>query len=393
MVLLISTSCLASDLDLSDDSTKGHCTQTTTPVAAPALSQDEVQTAPKTFHFIWVGGNLPEKYLNNIYTCAARGAKDGYKVKVWVNKPSQFYQTAYKADRPMYKNIALKTIGTLIPFMKKEFTQVNQVLAFDDKVFENKSGLSASTEMMAYIQQEMVGKYNYSAVADWLRNIILLKEGGIYSDTDNKFQKEKDLEISGPGLSKIDLPHGVKFINPGAKDLGEMGSQKIGRFPSLDTNLVMAQPGNSLIRKSLFKFIENYKNNDFIERYDHPHAVQRKLACPPKTGEWGVIRSREGTNLFCIKTVEAFSKLDQKRAHGDLGGVGRPLWCSWMHSVMGFRDLICQECPGAVLQDIVFTSSQLGKITLHYDNTWHTKPTKFRYYFEEGHADIARTFR
>ena len=313
---------------------------------------------------------------------------------MWVNKPSQFYQTACKADRPIYKNISVETIDTLIPFMKEEFTEVNPTLAFDDQVFENKSNLPASAEMMAYIQQEMVGKYNYSAVADWLRMIILLKEGGIYSDTDNKFQKEKYLEISGLDLSNIELPNGIKFINPRTENLGEGARAKINRFPDLDTNLIMAHPGNSLIRKSLFKFIDNYKEYDFINRYiSGYYAVQRKLTRPPRSGLWKIVDSKEGTKLFCTPTKESFSYLDVKRAHGDLDGEGRRINCAMMHSGPAFKGLFSKEYPTAVLGDLFFTSSQLGKMTLQWDNAWHTKPTKFRYFFVDDHADIARTFR
>ncbi|MFJ1269140.1 glycosyltransferase [Legionella lytica] len=133
----------------------------------------------KVFHFVWVGGDIPEKYLLNLKAAVTEAEKIGYTVNLWVDNPMRFYKNAAKMDINFYNRLKLREINELNDFIN---------LTFKDE--------GVAPKIIARIRQEMVGNRNYSAVTDWLRILILLKEGGIYSDIDNKYLKtEQGIDV------------------------------------------------------------------------------------------------------------------------------------------------------------------------------------------------------
>lgn len=56
---------------------------------------------PKKIHYIWVGGSIPEKYLNNLLAVCEVAARSGFEVNLWVDKEKNYYNTLNK----MQKNI------------------------------------------------------------------------------------------------------------------------------------------------------------------------------------------------------------------------------------------------------------------------------------------------
>ncbi|MCL9685363.1 TcdA/TcdB catalytic glycosyltransferase domain-containing protein [Legionella maioricensis] len=131
-------------------------------------NQKATPTAPKEFQFIWVGGDLPEKYLLNLRAAVTQAEKMGYKVNLWLSNPKQFHKTAAKMDINFYDKVKLRDINELTEFTNATFPEEGK-------------------KILSRIRQEMAGNKNYSAVADWLRILILLKEGGVYSDIDHLY--------------------------------------------------------------------------------------------------------------------------------------------------------------------------------------------------------------
>ncbi len=131
-------------------------------------NQNGIPTAPKELHFIWVGGDLPEKYLLNLRAAVTQAEKIGYKVNLWLSNPKQFHKTAAKMDINFYDKVKLRDINELTEFTNATFPEEGK-------------------KILSLIRQEMAGNKNYSAVADWLRILILLKEGGVYSDIDHLY--------------------------------------------------------------------------------------------------------------------------------------------------------------------------------------------------------------
>ena len=119
---------------------------------------------PKIIHFIWIGTDLPEKYLHNIISFTSFCKKENIRVLFWTDASS--LMSVLKSDIYIPKDITFKDVSELTEYA-------------------NNCSNGKFKELNHFINKESVGLANFAAAADILRVLALHKYGGIYSDTDN----------------------------------------------------------------------------------------------------------------------------------------------------------------------------------------------------------------
>jgi mannosyltransferase OCH1-like enzyme len=135
-------------------------------------SEKKFPAIPKKFHFIWVGGPLPEKYFSTIAQLASAALNNHFEINLWVDNPRNYESTSIKLDREI-PNLRIRNINELHPKMEQ------------DKFYQEENRLS---DYQSCIDRERIGLKNLGAVSDLLRLEILRQEGGYYLDTDTTFE-------------------------------------------------------------------------------------------------------------------------------------------------------------------------------------------------------------
>ena len=171
-------------------------------------------TIPRKLHFIWVGGPLPARNQDCLKTFSVNAS--GYERNLWIDTENLLAGTRRGALIDMFKNdkgkltgswtdgpslghgdrwaIKNQVGGTVEGLANKRHEARQQIEAFARnnrfrvryirQEFGN-AGTTAVQFMMSQYNREMTERAtNFGAASDILRILILLKEGGIYLDTD-----------------------------------------------------------------------------------------------------------------------------------------------------------------------------------------------------------------
>lgn len=206
-------------------------------------------TIPKKIHFIWLGGNVPEKYCRNILSFASIAKKYNFEINLWVDKESNYYNTSEKADIKI-PNLNLKSISDL----KKGI----DVDPFFNGFEQNDLKRKRKDLLLEYIDRELIGNDNKAAASDILRLIILHLHGGYYFDTDVFLKNPSQAELI-PDSS----PYGFLF--------GPVGAWSI-------TNAIVAStPKNSIIESLIGILLKNYKTIDKMQMANSKYFSKNQM--------------------------------------------------------------------------------------------------------------------
>jgi hypothetical protein len=210
-----------------------------------------VPNIPKALHFIWMGKDLPKKYIRNIAFWAARNRD--YSVNIWT-------------DKPMTITRAMTTHDDIRQFPHRV------------RLFSELAGVSKAHRSI--IAREMNGPYNnLAAASDVLRLLILYTEGGVYLDTDVECATGGGIGALNllPSLGQLRSHHGFLVV------AGNPGNHTVPQ------NAVMASvAGNAYVRRILRKIRKNYRDGfmgpedswvakRIPARADDAHAHRRTL--------------------------------------------------------------------------------------------------------------------
>lgn len=151
-----------------------------------------VRPIPKTIHFVWLGGVLPEAYKQNILNWSKMAQSSGYELILWTDETT----LEHEATRDELGQQAIK----LRHWRDRE----------RDPVHEQRNALIDAL-IMDIIE---LGKHqghspNYAACSDILRIAILEQLGGLYVDTDNSITQNSDGPI---GDINVIAHVGARFI-------------------------------------------------------------------------------------------------------------------------------------------------------------------------------------
>ena len=113
---------------------------------------------PRKLHWVWMGKEMPERYVANIRTFVARNPD--YEINIWMDKKMNFEKPLALADSGKF------------PYVLRDFNEVFPIM---------------NPRLRAQFERERSGVFpNYAAASDILR-VHILEEGGIYVDTDTSF--------------------------------------------------------------------------------------------------------------------------------------------------------------------------------------------------------------
>ena len=151
---------------------------------------------PKEIHLIWLGGALPQKYLQNIFRLVSLAHRNGFTVNLWVDDNSNFDKSVRELSKQhdveisekVLSLIKIKNIEQLLnrdsskgiaPTLPKFFKTSDYYIRYE------KTWKTIWKKLWTIIHAEMTGKlHNYAAASDILRLMILEQYGGYYLDTD-----------------------------------------------------------------------------------------------------------------------------------------------------------------------------------------------------------------
>ncbi|MBT4964037.1 MAG: hypothetical protein HON32_07640 [Francisellaceae bacterium] len=127
---------------------------------------------PRHINLIWVGGHINQEYLLSVVYLAYIAKGSGFKLSLWVDKPSHFYKPFYtskfESNTTLLKHINIRTVAEL-----------NGELSLS-------SGLTSKelSMYMEYTDKEAIGFHNQAARADIYRYAIMWLNGEYYLDID-----------------------------------------------------------------------------------------------------------------------------------------------------------------------------------------------------------------
>ncbi len=201
----------------------------------------------KNIHFIWIGDDISEKYILNIYSFLVRN-KD-YKIFIWTDRYNCINNTLCKMN--ISHNFNVKLVSELFTNLQHDFPQL----------FYN-------------MIQESCGTYKNLAVeSDILRIYILLKFGGIYIDTDTNacnlmLRQSRELNFKEKGFGNVYAKHGIlypcKLITNTNTLLGMMKYRSTGKKYELGGNndVIFACKNLALLRDILENMQLKYQTMD-----------------------------------------------------------------------------------------------------------------------------------
>lgn len=127
---------------------------------------------PNVMHFIWLGNELPKNYVVDLIEISSRALKSGYKAQLWLDDPSRLRRAIDK--HPEIESIPGLEVVPIDDLLKK------------DGVIDKHFTKEEARALRRILTIESHGAKSPASVSDILRELILLKEGGTYSDIDNR---------------------------------------------------------------------------------------------------------------------------------------------------------------------------------------------------------------
>jgi hypothetical protein len=174
---------------------------------------------PKKLHFIWIGSNVPEKYIHHIFSFFNN---TDYNITLWTDNENYYHKTLLELS--MSHKLVIKNIKTVI---EEIHVQVPNIIA-----------------LTRFIWREMIGLYyNRAAAADILRLYILYIHGGIYIDVDIRTL------LKFRGFGQLTCKHGVLYRSSGKTKLGG------------NNDIIASIPFSSLIKQMILTSLARYQAN------------------------------------------------------------------------------------------------------------------------------------
>lgn len=235
----------------------------------------EIKKVPADIHFIWVGGPIRPKYLENIAKVARVAERSGFNINLWVDDDMNYIKTSAK-ENIVIPNLRLRNINELAPIMRE--TSFYQKEDRFKKYWE-------------YLNRELVGFKNFATAADLLRFEILRQEGGYYFDTDIEFKLDETLDNTIRFVAD-EVPYGIKAHV-------EIHFRKINgkkfhiSFANVNCDILATEPNHPVMKLAVafaLKKLEEWDNH----KMDHNKYGSRATAMDAKRSPF---QPKESINL------------------------------------------------------------------------------------------------
>jgi len=132
------------------------------------ITAPQNRSIPRTLHLIWVGDDLPINYFKALNNAQQACQNAHYTLNVWMDSSAREANGKELAEMQATEGFIVRETGEILDYIATtpSFTE-------DEK-----------TQLLKALAFEYMSPPNYGAVSDFLRLLILYKEGGIYADFD-----------------------------------------------------------------------------------------------------------------------------------------------------------------------------------------------------------------
>lgn len=285
--------------------------------ATPVFAPEGESQIPNKIHFIWLGGPIPEGYWRNIKKIALIGQngktrEEKFTIHVWVENPENIKKIKTKQIIREKEGVRIVSPSTIIPneelYVNKknvngdivtvplvQIRDINDVKETIMKLFpmgrgEFSDNINPGKYIWSLIATEMVGLKNYASAADYLRLMILYKEGGMYLDTDTealgediKVDRDESMRFNfyrDNGISdKLGNPLGYVFNFKIQNNLAEDNSHFTIGYYQTNNAIIVSSPQNLIMKALIYKTFNNYFDmfyESYENSFDPDMSIQKK---------------------------------------------------------------------------------------------------------------------
>jgi Glycosyltransferase sugar-binding region containing DXD motif len=198
LVDLFETELLLLDYELPDDIFKEAPPVIYTEKASGQRTLEDIKEPPHKIHFIWMGKNIPSKYLVNIIQFYRQSREKDFEINLWTDRAASFYKTFYEGASPE------TSFFDAAPDFKNAIKLRNINELYDNmRAYHQTKG--RWEQLATALSRESIGSKNLGAKSDFLRIEILRQEGGVYIDTDDQARRkgEHDFQALEPTVSYL----------------------------------------------------------------------------------------------------------------------------------------------------------------------------------------------
>jgi hypothetical protein len=212
---------------------------------------------PEIIHFIWIGKDIPPKYLESIrklQLLLATNKEHSIQIQLWTDKPEHIYNSADDIPKDFFSRLEVKTISAdllppmqLDPFYTQDAEAQNRLMLFN---------------LLTSI--ESIGSENFATVSDLLRLEILRQFGGCYMDTDTTFEENFSQDaIQEPQpfvFTPEELPLGFKGYSE-CKFQCHNGEVLFGRLElaGAGNDIMLATANSELVNNAITNLLDKFK--------------------------------------------------------------------------------------------------------------------------------------
>jgi mannosyltransferase OCH1-like enzyme len=321
------------------------------------VEQAKLPAIPCIIHMLWCGGHLPEKYVYNIHTLAARAHGTNWQLIIYTDNPKNIVDSFVKADLcDTLKHIKIEppNIDQLIDnfvstldlndliklrsiFVGKALHNWRIVTSLNSKrpqqfcehLEQFRSYIAAYLKKIAAVEGVGTNK-NWAAYADLFRLLALFKKGGIWSDTDLNASSILDTTRHGIKIPELHPQYGILvysnyehvedfarelYTNPGV----EKKRENLEYFLyHLNNHSLASLPGHEIIKACLLQLITNYVNLEFKTDRQYWGTPSEECFCPNffdqkrtlnKRSRWDLTLETSGPHAMTNPIREYFTRL------------------------------------------------------------------------------------
>lgn len=301
--------------------------QTQTPPAADTTAAETTappKAIPKTMHFIWLGGRVPDVRQTNIKAWK-QAVGDGVAVKLWLDDNSQ----AASAD----SLAALKASGI-------EIHNIASMITPDRPEFQGAvTGLPTRGA-------EKVNPGAAGALSDVARLEILKAEGGTYMDSDNT-----------PG------PQAAQFGNMNAPLGFRLGWARLENKEAFSNDAISAAPQNEFVQQYLIAVYNNLAKEGRLEAILSNDPKHVKPAVMQTTGPEAMMHVQFPVQGGQKAALE--QEIDSSLG-GDMPPDIKAVTIRSFTNILGIKGALGQKMT-QLFQDMAFDSSMFTRAS---DNAW-----------------------
>lgn len=224
---------------------------------------------PKQFHMIWVGGQLPEKYLLAMQRFSLVAEANGFKINLWLDNEINILKPLSKI---LKESILMPKNKKILGIQIRNINEILNQLKGDRNFFQSPVHFN---KLIECLDREMIGSKNLASISDILRYLILYFEGGYYADTDTDFELGNIIKLISNKLVPVMESDTALLGFKSAMILGEYVKTAKSTNVNFSGNndLIASIPRHEILKNTILECLEAYERLDQMTLDDDDKAT------------------------------------------------------------------------------------------------------------------------